>query len=59
MWIERRLTDASGFPRPAFYVAGKRYWAVADLEAWVKTLPCSPPDWLNFAGDKAAKREPA
>jgi predicted DNA-binding transcriptional regulator AlpA len=33
MWIHRRLTDASGFPRP-IYIAGKRHWRLSDLLAW-------------------------
>jgi hypothetical protein len=33
MWIERRLHDASNFPRP-LYIAKRRYWRLSDLVAW-------------------------
>jgi predicted DNA-binding transcriptional regulator AlpA len=33
MWIHRRLTDASGFPRP-IYIAGIRHWRLSELVAW-------------------------
>ena len=33
MWIVRRLTDKSGFPRPT-YLGRLRFWKLADLEAW-------------------------
>ena len=33
MWIERRLKDDSGFPRPVYF--GRfRYWLLSDLERW-------------------------
>lgn len=33
MWIERRLKDDSGFPRPVYF--GRfRYWLLSDLEKW-------------------------
>jgi hypothetical protein len=46
MWIERRLADGSGFPEPAFYVAGKRFWDLEALEQWERTLSREPPGWL-------------
>jgi hypothetical protein len=33
MWIHRRLTDASGFPKP-LYIAGIRHWRLSELMAW-------------------------
>jgi predicted DNA-binding transcriptional regulator AlpA len=33
MWIERRLRDDSGFPRP-IKIGRRRYWYVSDLEQW-------------------------
>jgi predicted DNA-binding transcriptional regulator AlpA len=32
MWIVRRLAN-DGFPKP-IYLAGARFWRIADLDAW-------------------------
>jgi len=37
MWIERRLKDDSGFPKP-IYIAKRRFWRLADLELWERSL---------------------
>ena len=37
MWIERRLKDSSGFPKP-IYIAKRRFWRLADLELWERGL---------------------
>jgi len=37
MWVERRLKDASGFPRPV-YVGRLRFWRLVDLENWERDL---------------------
>ena len=37
MWIERRLHDDSGFPKPR-YIGRLRFWALEELEAWERTL---------------------
>jgi predicted DNA-binding transcriptional regulator AlpA len=57
MWIERRLADDASFPRPR-YIAGKRYWEVEELTAWVEAQPREAPDWVIEAGPrgKAAAR---
>ena len=33
MWIERRLIDDPAFPKPAYF-GGRRYWLLAEIEAW-------------------------
>jgi hypothetical protein len=40
MWIARRLKDGSGFPKPV-YIGKLRFWRLADLEAWERTLATS------------------
>jgi hypothetical protein len=55
MWIERVQDRDPPFPRPAFYVGGKRFWRVADLEAWEATLPVAPPEWLAVASERAVE----
>ena len=57
MWLERRLADDPLFPRPR-YIAGKRYWEVEELAAWVEAQPREAPDWVTEAGTrgKAAAR---
>lgn len=37
MWIHRRLTDGSGFPKP-IRIAGKPFWSLAELSAWERSL---------------------
>jgi predicted DNA-binding transcriptional regulator AlpA len=37
MWIERRLRDDSGFPKPV-YIGRLRFWRIAELQAWERTL---------------------
>ena len=37
MWIERRLKDDSGFPRPR-YIGRLRFWLLEELEAWERAL---------------------
>lgn len=37
MWIERRLADDPNFPRP-LYIAKRRFWRLADLINWERTL---------------------
>jgi hypothetical protein len=37
MWIERRLACDPTFPRPV-YIAKRRFWRVADLVGWERTL---------------------
>jgi hypothetical protein len=49
MWIERRIKDDPGFPA-ARYICGKRYWVVAELEAWLMSQPREAPEWLVRAG---------
>jgi hypothetical protein len=49
MWIHRRLTDASGFPRP-IYIAGIRHWRLSDLLVWERAqaeLPVPKPRILE------------
>jgi hypothetical protein len=36
MWVVRRLADDPSFPRPIF-LAGRRYWRLADLIAWERS----------------------
>jgi hypothetical protein len=57
MWLERRLADDPLFPKPR-YIAGKRYWEVEELAAWVEAQPREAPDWVIEAGPrgKAAAR---
>jgi hypothetical protein len=44
MAIHRWLQDPSlGFPKP-IYIQGYRYWRLADLIAWEKTLPTKDGD---------------
>jgi len=33
MWIKRRMAADPGFPRP-FYFGTRRFWSLAELEAW-------------------------
>jgi predicted DNA-binding transcriptional regulator AlpA len=33
MWLDRRLKDDSGFPKPV-YLGRQRYWRLSELEAW-------------------------
>jgi predicted DNA-binding transcriptional regulator AlpA len=33
MWLDRRLKDDSGFPKPV-YLGPNRYWRLSELEAW-------------------------
>jgi hypothetical protein len=37
MWIERRLNDDSGFPRPR-YIGRLRFWLLEELEVWERSL---------------------
>jgi len=49
MWIYRRLTDASGFPKP-IYIAGIRHWRLSELVAWERAqaeLPVPKPRILE------------
>ena len=60
MWIKRQLGRDPSFPRPDFYIGGKRFWRVAKLEAWEATLPSEPPKWLALrerAGHGGSKGE--
>ena len=43
MWLDRRLKDDSGFPRPV-YIAKRRYWRLADLELWERGLATKSAD---------------
>lgn len=43
MWVERRMADDPGFPRPTYFGA-RRYWPVSAIENWeraaaVKRVP--------------------
>ena len=38
MWVERRLRDESGFPKP-HYIGRLRFWRLSDLIAWERALP--------------------
>jgi predicted DNA-binding transcriptional regulator AlpA len=38
MWIERRLKDDSGFPRPIF-IGRRRFWRLDELTVWEAALP--------------------
>jgi hypothetical protein len=42
MWIERRLEDGSGFPKPV-YIGRLRFWRLADLEKWEHSLASTFP----------------
>jgi len=42
MWIERRLKDDPGFPRP-IYIAKRRYWHLAELVAWERAKAAGQP----------------
>jgi hypothetical protein len=41
MWVERRLKDDPRFPQP-IYIAGRRFWRVADLHVWEKAQVARP-----------------
>jgi predicted DNA-binding transcriptional regulator AlpA len=34
LWIERRMKTA-GFPHPVTFGTTRRYWRVADIDAWI------------------------
>jgi hypothetical protein len=33
MWLFRRLSDSSGFPKPLI-IAGRKYWKMSELVDW-------------------------
>ncbi len=41
MWIDRRLKDDSGFPKPSRF-GRHRFWRLADLEAWEQSREAQP-----------------
>lgn len=41
MWIERRLADDSGFPRPTKF-GRLRFWKLADIEGWERAQAAKP-----------------
>ena len=43
MWIERRLADDSGFPRPT-KMGRLRFWKLAELEAWERAQAAKRPN---------------
>jgi hypothetical protein len=55
MWIERQLDRDPSFPRPDFYIGGKRFWRIAKLEAWEAMLPREPPKWLALGSERATE----
>ena len=57
MWLERRLADDPSFPKPR-YIAGKRYWEVEELAAWVEAQPREAPDWVAGAGARGKAAAP-
>jgi predicted DNA-binding transcriptional regulator AlpA len=42
MWIERRMAADLGFPKPVYFGARRRFWALADLEAWERATAAKP-----------------
>jgi hypothetical protein len=58
MWIERRLKDGSGFPKPR-YIGRLRFWQLADLEKWERSLATTFPQGGGRPPKRAAKPEPA
>jgi hypothetical protein len=56
MWIPRhqvpKAEGGDGFPRPAFYSGGKKFYRIADVEAWIAAQSKEPPQWLKLAGQK-------
>lgn len=48
MWIDRRLKDDSGFPKP-IYIAKRRFWRVTDLETWERGLATAERDNVKAA----------
>jgi hypothetical protein len=51
MWIIRHR-QANGFPDPAFYAGGKKFYRLTDIEAWIETRSKVPPDWLKAAAER-------
>jgi predicted DNA-binding transcriptional regulator AlpA len=41
MWVERRMVDDPAFPKPVYFGA-RRFWAVAELEAWERATAAKP-----------------
>jgi predicted DNA-binding transcriptional regulator AlpA len=48
MWIERRLADDSGFPRPTKF-GRLRFWKLAEIEAWERAQAAKPAKTMNAA----------